>query len=97
MKQSNSQVKKLLTKLATGFEYQEVAEEFVPEKETGGFVLVKRKITSHYVMPDINAIKMLLNLTNVDQTDFQTMSDEELLNLKKQLIADLAKGEKNET
>lgn len=96
MKQSNSQIKKLLTKLATGYEYQEVAEEFVPEKDSEAFVLVKRKITSHYVTPDLNAIKMLLTLTNENQMDFQTMSDEDLLKLKEELIANLAKGEKNE-
>lgn len=97
MKQSNLQIKKLLTKLATGFEYQEVAEEYVPDKEASRFVLVKRKITSHFVSPDLNAIKMLLSLTNNTQPDLQTMTDEELLNLKAELVAQISKGGNDET
>ena len=92
MKQNNSQIKKLLTKLASGYEYTETTEEFLPDKETGDFVLAKRKITSHYVAPDLNAIKMLAELMRDSEVDYQNMSDQELLNLKKRLIEELTKG-----
>ena len=91
MKQNNSQIKKLLTKLASGFEYTETSEEYIPDKETGDFVLSKRKITSHFVSPDLNAIKMLAEL-GADNQDYQNMTDDELISLKNQLVEKLIKG-----
>lgn len=90
MKQNNSQIKNLLTKLASGYEYTETSEEYVPDKESGDFVLAKRKVTSHYVAPDLNAIKMLADYASGG--DYHTMSDQELLRLKDQLIEKLLKG-----
>ena len=49
-------------------------------------VVVKRKITTHYVPPDMLAIKMLFENFGEKVDDIENMSDEEILNLKRKLM-----------
>lgn len=71
-------------------------------KEEGGLVLSKKKITSHYVPPDMLAIKILLENFGEkieDSNGLEMLSDEELINYKNQLIESLkniSKEDKNE-
>ncbi len=54
--------------------------------------LSKKKITTHYVQPDISAIKILfeINRKKVDKNDIESMSDDELIKLKNKLIEELS-------
>lgn len=88
MKQNNSQIKKALIKLASGYEYTETTEEYVPDEENNCYVLSKRKVSSHHVAPDIAAIKLLLSLDQ-SKEDLSAMSDEELLDLRKKLLEEI--------
>lgn len=71
-------------------------------KEEGGLVLSKKKITSHYVPPDMLAIKILLENFGEkieDSNGLEMLSDRELINYKNQLIEsikNISKEDKNE-
>lgn len=78
---------KTLIKKATGYQVEEsVCEYGVEDSEVK---LIKKKVSTKYYAPDLNAINILLN---EKQVDYQNLSDEELeqekeriLNLLKQL------------
>lgn len=95
MKQNNSQIQRALMKIACGYEYTETTEEYVPNSEDNSCMLSKRKVTSHYVAPDLSAIKLLMNATQTNN-DLSSLSDDELLLMKNKLINEIG-GDKNET
>ena len=61
------------------------------EQTNQNLVLVKRKITTHYIPPDMLAVKILFETLKekVSENDLDNMSDEELLNLKDKLLGEL--------
>ena len=64
-----------LVKKAIGFETVETVEEFA---ETDGEVkLLKRKVTTKSVPPDVSAVKLLLEMQS-EERDIVDMTDEEL-------------------
>lgn len=56
-------------------------------------VVVKRKITTHYVPPDMLAIKMLFENFGEKVKGYEDMSDEEILLIKNQLLKELQENE----
>ncbi len=78
---------KSLLKKAVGYNVSEVSEEYVVDNE-GVEQLSKRKITKKYIPPDLTALKTYLELTE-GENDYENMSDEELLKIKKELIEEL--------
>lgn len=74
-------VKKALVRCAVGFDTSEVVEEYT--MADGELKLVKRKVTRRDVPPDIKAVKMLLD----GEADIGGMSDEELEERRKELLA----------
>ena len=74
-------VKKALVRCAVGFDTSEVVEEYT--MADGELKLVKRKVTRRDVPPDIKAVKMLLD----GEADIGGMSDEELKERRKKLLA----------
>ncbi len=100
MKATKKFLKEILTKLANGFTYTETIEEYTPEKDSNDssdLVLVKKKVTTHYVPPDMLAIKMLMENDQEKIDNLSSMTDEELVALKNKLIKDIIGGEKCET
>lgn len=61
-------------------------------KNNENLTLIKKKITTHYVSPDINAIKILFEIIKkkVDSNDIKSLSDLELLKLKNKLVKELS-------
>ena len=63
------------------------------DESSKNLVLLKKKVTTHYVPPDLTAVKMLFeNFGQEVRTSddlIESMSDEELLKLKSELIAEL--------
>ncbi len=53
--------------------------------------LAKKKITTHFVPPDMLAIKILFEIfgEKVDENDIEKLSDEELIKLKNKLIGEI--------
>lgn len=61
------------------------------KKEIQPLVLVKKKITKHYIPPDMLAVKILFeNLKEkVNEDDLNNLSDDELLKLKDKLLGEI--------
>lgn len=76
-------IKNALYKKAVGYDATETVEEYADND--GELVLVKKKVTTKNVAPDISAIKIMLGLDD-DVTDLAFMSDEELERERKRLI-----------
>jgi predicted nucleotidyltransferase len=113
----NKKLYKILIKMAGGYYYQEVTEEYAPrppnknittgqtmlaelcDEKTKGLELCKKKVTSHYVPPDMLAIKMLIETEGQKVDDLSSLSDEELISLKNKLQNQIEneenKGENN--
>lgn len=88
-------LKDALIKKATGYVAEECVEEFLPDKDSGEMKIVKRKITTKQVPPDLTAVKLLCDITGEKPFDFSAMCDEELL-AEKQRLCDLIYGRKKE-
>ena len=65
-------------------------EKSKQEKDTN-LILIKKKVTTHYVPPDLLALKMLLENfgEKINSDDLSLLSDKELLDLKNQLIKNI--------
>ena len=53
--------------------------------------LSKKKVTTHYIPPDMLAIKILFEIfgEKVSENELEKLSDEELINLKNKLIGEI--------
>ncbi len=75
----NSNTKKKITqalvKKAIGFETVETVEEFA--EADGEVKLLKRKVTTKSVPPDVSAVKLLLEMQS-EERDIVDMTDDEL-------------------
>ena len=83
MDTDNDKVKEALLKRAVGYEAQEITEEYTDDGE-GGVKMVKRKVVSKNVPPDVSAVKLLVELLGED--DIKNLSDEELEKEKLRLL-----------
>ncbi len=81
-----------LKKLANGFDNVETIEDYATDPDTGELKLVKKRVTTKYVPPDLDAYKMLYGATN-----FDSLSDEELEKEKIRLIKTLVDTAKPES
>lgn len=62
------------------------------KKEQANLILSKKKITTHYIPPDIVAIKMLVEIFGQEvktSDNLGSLSDEELYSLKDQILEQL--------
>ena len=75
--------------------FNEDENENKPNEENKDLTLIKKKVTTHYVPPDLLAIKMLIEIfgkevIEKDEDDNLTsLSDNELMTLKKEVIQKL--------
>lgn len=60
------------------------------------FTVSKKKVTKHYVPPDMLAIKMLLENNGQKMNALENMTDEELLSLRNSLIKEILNDEQAE-
>lgn len=66
-------------KKATGYDTEEVVEEYTFDDNLKKDVLVKKKVSKFKVPADITAAKFLIDLAQNDSSDqFEDMSDEQL-------------------
>lgn len=86
-------LKHALLKKAQGFIVEEIVEESSKD-DNNSLSLVKRKVTTKEIPPDMSAIKYLLELDNLTQNKYSTMTDEELQQEKLNLLK-LLKEEEN--
>jgi len=78
-----------LYELAKGCIVKEKTEEFVADVE-GNISLKNKKIVRKQLAPDLQAIKVLMDLKIHD--DFEDMTDEELENEKQKLLEEIKKS-----
>ena len=84
-KDFKSSVEKMLLKKAMGFKVKENVDEYASVGEE--MKLVKRRITTKYVSPDLAAAKTLLELNGrEEQNDLSYLSDEQLLRERTRLL-----------
>lgn len=78
-KEMDAQVlfKSILLKKAKGFVLEEICEEYALD-ENDKLKLVKRKISSKEVAPDISAVKALCEFKMLESDEFKNMSFEQL-------------------
>lgn len=82
----DERVKNAILKVALGYSLEEVTEEY--GVEDGELKLVKRRETKKDVPPDLKAVKLLL-----EEKDYSALSDEELEEEKRRLLAQLKEEE----
>ena len=58
-----------LYKKALGYKLEEIVEEFVKDKEDDELILTKRKVSYKNIQPDISAVKMLLEINTLKNTN----------------------------
>ena len=96
-KDFKSSVEKMLLKKAMGYRVKENVDEYASVGEE--MKLVKRRITTKYVSPDLAAAKTLLELNGrEEQNDLSYLSDEQLLRERTRLLLALesASGEEKD-
>ena len=66
------------------------------QQNTENLIMVKKKITKHYIPPDMLAIKILFETIKekVNNDDLNNISDNELLKLKEKLLGELINDNK---
>ena len=80
MKNLDKDIEKALIKKALGYVQEETIEEYSNVDDE--VVLNKRKVTKKEVPPDMSAIKILLDIKNIESKDVKSMSTEELIKEK---------------
>lgn len=96
-KDFKSSVEKMLLKKAMGYKVKENVDEYASVGEE--MKLVKRRITTKYVSPDLAAAKTLLELNGKEElNDLSYLSDEQLLRERTRLLLALesASGEEKD-
>ena len=96
-KDFKSSVEKMLLKKAMGYKVKENVDKYASVGEE--MKLVKRRITTKYVSPDLAAAKTLLELNGrEEQNDLSYLSDEQLLRERTRLLLALesASGEEKD-
>ena len=78
----SARFKTALVKKALGYDATEVVEEYVSD-DAGEVKLTKKKVTKKNVPPDLTALKMLLDQTEVAVSE---MTDEQLEEEKQRLL-----------
>lgn len=77
-------IRKALLKRALGYDTSEVVEEYA--KNDDDMTVVRKKITTKNVPPDISAAKILLDDIEKTKTDLSELGDEQLLAEKNRLL-----------
>ena len=89
------EIKQALLRKALGFESDEIVEEYTAD-ENGKPILSKRKITKKANPPDLNALRFLLEQSELSNDDISKMTDGQLLAEKERLLKLLFEKEKEE-
>lgn len=95
MKDVMDSISKMLYKKALGYKVKENVDEFVLDEGENKPRLVKRKVTTKHVAPDISAAKTLLALKTGDD-NVGALSDEQLEEEKSRLLKLLSQNTESE-
>lgn len=94
---SKQDIIKALTKKALGFKTEEIIEEYSLDENLESR-LVKKKVTIKNVPPDITAVKVLLELENLDSKEnLSLLSDEQLDAKIDEILKKIKENEKSDS
>lgn len=96
MKDVIDSISKMLYKKALGYKVKENIDEFVIDEGESKPRLVKRKVTTKHVAPDISAAKALLAMRCSDN-EVSDMTDEQLEEEKSRLLKLLSRDSDGNT
>lgn len=82
-----SKIEKSIIKKALGYNYKEVIDEYAIDGKQK--TLVKRKVTTKNVPPDLSAVKMLLDEITSEEKDYSNMTDKEIVEEIKNVLKKL--------
>lgn len=88
-----SDVMSTLLKRAMGYTVEEIVEEYAGDDRGGE--LIKRKVTTKPVPPDITALKTYIELSKQDD-GYSSMTDSELMAEKERLISEFINEKKKD-
>lgn len=73
-----------------------LSNETKKEQNNSNLVMVKKKVTTHYIPPDLLAVKILFETLKekVNEDDIEKLSDDELLKLKEKLLGEVLNEDK---
>lgn len=91
VKMKKSDVMSTLLKRAMGYTVEEIVEEYAGDDRGGE--LIKRKVTTKPVPPDITALKTYIELSKQDD-GYSSMTDSELMAEKERLISEFVNEKK---
>lgn len=92
MKDKQEEINSALISKAVGCTTSEVVEEYAINNEDGNLQLVKKKVTTKKMPPDIAAAKTLLEFYG-EGNAYENLTDEELQKEKQRLLKLLQKTE----
>ena len=81
----NDEIKNALLKRALGYDSTEITEEYA-EDSSGQVRMLKRKVVSKNVPPDVSAVKLLCELDSDNYKNLKDMTDDELEREKLRLL-----------
>lgn len=85
-----------LKRCLTGSICKETTSEYVLNEETKKMVMVKQKVSEKTIPPNPDLMKLIFQKLNDEQTDYNSLSDEELKKEKLRLLRELKVMEENE-
>lgn len=88
-----SDIMSTLLKRAMGYTVEEIVEEYAGDDRGGE--LIKRKVTTKPVPPDITALKTYIELSKQDD-GYSSMTDSELMAEKERLISEFINEKKKD-
>lgn len=89
-----AKIRKALLKRALGYDTSEVVEEYA--KNDDDMTVVRKKVTTKNVPPDISAAKMLLEDIEKVKDDYADMTDEQLAKERERLLGLIKEKMKSE-
>lgn len=89
MQQKNDQLGDALLSKALGCTTAEIVEEYALNNEDGNMQLVKKKVTTKKLPPDIDAAKTLFEFLGTEQNKYSQLTDEQLEEEKNKLLEQL--------
>lgn len=86
-------IENALKKKASGYRVEEVVEEYTVDEQNLPSLIKKKRMLKHYP-PDVSAIKILLSYYgNQNLEELESLSDEQLLQRRDELLKALQKFE----
>ncbi len=90
MNEDKDKLATALMKKATGYDFDEVTEEFCFDDETGEMKKCKQKVNKKHSPPDVSAVRAYFELFKEDiKSKYDSMTEEELLQEKQRLLNEL--------